>query len=128
MSIAALPPWRWRRHMISKTIAARPQQLFWEETSKIHEFAQNFGVHICHTVRLDILDRLTAAVLVQKTHSLENQNRFLNIIAVVAWERRDSFFNGFSRRGRFFGLWPWRTAADFQPRWTSMIGTTIMPF
>jgi hypothetical protein len=70
-------------------IPARRRQLFWEES---HEFAQNFGFHICYTVRLNVFDRLAAVVPVQTSHSLENRNIFLNTIAA---------------------------AADFQPRWTS---------
>ncbi len=62
-------------------ISARRRQLFWEE---IHEFEQNFGVHTCYTVRLNIFDRLAAVVLVQTSHSLENRNLFLNTIAATA--------------------------------------------
>jgi hypothetical protein len=58
--MTVLPPWRSR-------------QPFQEEISKIHEFTQNFGVHICYTVRLYIFDRLAAAVILQMSHNLENR-------------------------------------------------------
>ena len=37
-------------------------------------------VHVCYTVRLNKLDRLVAVVPVEASHSLENQNIFLNAI------------------------------------------------
>jgi hypothetical protein len=75
-------------------VALQQRQLFQKETLKIHEFALKFGVYVCYIVRLNKSDRLGVTVLVQTSHSLENQNIFLNTIAA---------------------------AADHQPRWTSLV-------
>jgi hypothetical protein len=68
-------------------VALQQRQLFQKETLKIHEFALKFGVYVCYIVRLNKSDRLGVTVLVQTSHSLENQNIFLNTIATAADHR-----------------------------------------
>ncbi len=66
---------------------------FLEDIAKLHEFAQNFGVYKCNTLRLNEFHRLVITALVKYSHNSEIRNTFLNTIVA---------------------------AVDFQPRWTSL--------
>jgi hypothetical protein len=65
--------------------------IFLEDIAKLHEFAQDFDVYKCKTLRLNEPDRLVSTTLVKYSHSSEIRNIFLKTIAA---------------------------ATNFQPRWT----------
>jgi hypothetical protein len=67
----------------------------------MHEFAPNFSIHKCNTLRLSESHQLILTVLVQASESREIQNVFLKTIAAAA-----TFF--IAHRGA--------AAASFQPR------------